>query len=160
MRRLDAEVLADALDRIGGPSPLYQSPIPEPFTFVPRDRRTVQLEDGSITSEFLNLFGRPSRDRGLEEERSREPSAFQSMYFLNATDIHTRVRSATALRGTMQRSPAETVRRIYRQVLSREPSRAEIEQALAFLRAHRPAREAAEDLLWALINSTEFVYQH
>jgi len=61
VRRLDAEVLIDALCWIGGDGESYSSMIPEPFTFIPEYHPTVALADGSITSQFLEMFGRPTR---------------------------------------------------------------------------------------------------
>ena len=64
LRRLDAEVLIDALNQITGTGETYSSSIPEPYTFMPDDQRSIALPDGSISSAFLELFGRPSRDIG------------------------------------------------------------------------------------------------
>ena len=77
VRRLDAEVLIDAVCQITGTTEKYSSPIPEPFTYIPEEHRSVSLADGSITSSFLEMFGRPPRDTGLESRRrtttSRRP---------------------------------------------------------------------------------------
>ncbi|MBN2448139.1 MAG: DUF1553 domain-containing protein, partial [Phycisphaerae bacterium] len=70
VRRLDAEVLVDALSIIFGDGEEYSSAIPEPFTYIPEHERTIMLADGSISSQFLEMFGRPSRDTGLESERN------------------------------------------------------------------------------------------
>jgi hypothetical protein len=59
VRRLDAEVLIDALNEVTGGTERYTSAIPEPFTFIPEDLRSIALPDGSISSPFLELFGRP-----------------------------------------------------------------------------------------------------
>ena len=75
LRRLDAEVLIDALNQITGTTEKYSSAIPEPFTFIPEDQRSIALPDGSITSSFLELFGRPPRDTGLESERNNRITA-------------------------------------------------------------------------------------
>ena len=75
LRRLEAEVLIDALCQITGTTEKYSSPIPEPFTFIPEDQRAIALADGSITSSFLEMFGRPPRDTGLESERNNQPTA-------------------------------------------------------------------------------------
>ena len=71
-RRLDAEVLDDAICTLSDSIRDHQSPAPEPFTFLPPKRATVCVEDGSITNGFLTLFGRPARDTGLPEERGRD----------------------------------------------------------------------------------------
>jgi hypothetical protein len=74
LRRIEADVLIDALNQITGTTEKYSSPIPEPFTFIPENQRAIALGDGSITSTFLELFGRPARDTGLESERSSGPA--------------------------------------------------------------------------------------
>jgi len=58
LRQLEAEVLIDAINGITRTSDLYTSPIPEPFTFIPETKSAVALPDGSITSPFLEQFGR------------------------------------------------------------------------------------------------------
>jgi len=79
-RRLEAEVLIDALCQITGTTEKYTSSIPEPFTFIPENQRSIALPDGSITSSFLELFGRPPRDTGMESERNNRPSADQRLH--------------------------------------------------------------------------------
>jgi hypothetical protein len=69
LRRLDAEVLIDAINKITGASDLYTSAIPEPFTYIPADKPAIALPDGSISSLFLALFGRSARATGLVGER-------------------------------------------------------------------------------------------
>ena len=63
-------MLIDALDQITGTDEKYSSAIPEPYTFIPDSLRSIALPDGSITSSFLEMFGRPPRDTGLESERN------------------------------------------------------------------------------------------
>jgi hypothetical protein len=67
------------LCEITGTTEKYSSSIPEPFTFIPEKERSIALPDGSITSSFLEMFGRPPRDTGLESERNnrshRRPAA-------------------------------------------------------------------------------------
>ena len=72
IRRLDAEVLLDALCWIGGEGRGYTSATPEPYTFIPKENRAIALADGSITSSFLATFGRSARDTGLIV-RARQP---------------------------------------------------------------------------------------
>ena len=91
LRRMEAEVLIDALNQITGTKESYSSPIPEPFTFIPENVRAVRSADGSITSSFLELFGRPPRDTGYESERNRNSSAAQRMHLLNSTHVHQKV---------------------------------------------------------------------
>ncbi|HUT61031.1 MAG TPA: DUF1553 domain-containing protein [Phycisphaerae bacterium] len=72
LRRVEAEVLIDALNEITGSSDLYTSAVPEPFTYIPAAMSAVALADGSVTSSFLALFGRSARATGMEGERGIE----------------------------------------------------------------------------------------
>ena len=90
LRRLEAEVLIDALDQITGTRENYSSAIPEPYTFIPGNVRSIALPDGSISSSFLEMFGRPPRDTGLESERNNRPTADQRLHLLNSSHISAR----------------------------------------------------------------------
>jgi len=163
VRRLDAEVLIDALDQITGSRESYSSQIPEPFTFVPARHRSITLADGSITSPFLDMFGRPPRDTGLESERSNQPSDTQALHLLNSTHIQRKILQSRPLRQAVKRSgqTSPLVRRLYLSILSRPPTSAELDIAgRYFTEAGAPKMEAAADLVWALINSKEFLYRH
>ena len=164
VRRLDAEVLIDALDWVGGTGESYTSPIPEPFTYIPEDQRSIALGDGSISSLFLEMFGRPARDTGLESERGDQPTDAQRLYLLNSTDVHRRVTRSPRLRAVARAAEgdrAALVRGVYMTLLSREPTPAE--EAAADRYFQTPGldpTDAATDLAWALINTMEFLYRH
>ena len=130
VRRLEAEVLIDALNWIGGAGESYSSLIPEPFTFIPKDQRSIALADGSITSPFLETFGRPPRDTGLESERNNQPTDAQRMHLLNSTDVQRKIENSPRLRRlgeTAGGDPRVLIRGIYVIILSREPTPAEME---------------------------------
>ncbi len=164
LRRLEAEVLIDALDQITGTTEQYSSAIPEPFTFIPEDQRSIALADGSITSSFLELFGRPPRDTGLESERNNRPSASQRLHLLNSSHVQRKIEQGPKLQSLMQskRKPLELVDELYLTILSRYPTKDE----LKVIAARAPGagggrgREGFVDLSWALINSAEFLYRH
>ena len=164
IRRLDAEVIIDALCRIGGAGEHYSSPIPEPFTFIPPDQRTIALADGSITSPFLVKFGRPARDTGLESERNNHPSAEQVLYLLNSTDVKKRIDMSPLLSrayGLPASKREEQVRSIYLELLSRKPTAQELVMAQEYFSSPGlTSRQAAADLAWALVNGKEFLYRH
>lgn len=164
VRRLEAEVLADALNWIGGSGERYVSPIPEPFTYLPREQRSVALPDGSITSPFLIMFGRPARDTGLESERSNQPSDAQQLYLLNSSEVQRLITRSPRLRAVVAAAagePAAIIRGTYQVLLSRDPTPAEETAAKAYWQTPGlPAGAPAVDLAWALINSAEFQYRH
>ena len=102
MRRLDAEVLIDAICQITGTTETYTSLIPEPWTYIPKETRSIALADASITSSFLDLFGRPARDTGLESERNNAPSAAQRLHLLNSSHIQRKLAESAKLRALAQ----------------------------------------------------------
>lgn len=164
VRRLDAEVLIDALNWIFGSSESYSSPIPEPFTFIPEHERTIALADGSITSQFLEMFGRPSRDTGLESERNNQPTDAQRLHMLNSTHVQRKIQDSWRLRGlisTTRRDRSQLVRLMYLNILSRYPTAAETAAAEQYFQAEGlKADQAVHDLAWALVNTKEFLYRH
>ena len=97
LRRVEAEVLIDALNDITGSSDLYTSAVPEPFTYIPNDMSAVELADGSITSSFLTLFGRSSRSTGMESERVNELASTQWLHMLNSATIQNKLQSGPKL---------------------------------------------------------------
>jgi len=164
VRQIDAEVLIDALDWIGGTTENYSSPIPEPYTFIPKDQRTIALADGSITSSFLTTFGRPSRDTGLWSERNNQPNDTQRLYMLNSSDIQRRIERSPRLRpifSSVWRNQSAAIGKIYLVMLSRYPTPDETSAAEKYFRTKGlQPRQAAIDLAWSLVNSKEFLYRH
>jgi len=164
VRRLDAEVLIDALCQLTGTTEKYTSQIPEPFTFIPEQQRSIALADGSITSPFLEMFGRPPRDTGLESERNNQPSAAQRLHLLNSTHVQRKFVQSRKLKAMLQkygRQPRETINAIYLTFLSRLPAD---EERMALRKYYETSgskgHEVTADLVWALVNSKEFLYRH
>jgi hypothetical protein len=163
-RRLDAEVLVDALQWLGGPPETYTSAIPEPFTVLPKGTRAITLADGSISSPLLEMFGRPSRDTGLESERDNSPTDAQRRFLLNASDVQRTVQQGPRVRwllATSRRDPGVLATWIYLTVLSRDPTAAELATARQYLLRDGVTLDAgAADLAWALLNTKDFLYRH
>jgi hypothetical protein len=162
LRRLEAEVLIDAICRITGTAEKYSSLIPEPFTYIPQDQRSIALGDGSITSTFLETFGRPARDTGLESERNNRPSAAQRLHMLNSSHIQRKIESSPLLRSLRQspRRPREMIDEIYLTVLSRYPTAEELKTVREYAQSGEGKRHLGVDLVWALLNGEEFLYRH
>ena len=163
LRRLEAEVLIDALCQITGTTEQYSSSIPEPFTFIPEDQRSIALADASITSAFLEKFGRSPRDTGLESERNNRPTAAQRLHLLNSSHVQRKIEQSTKLQYLLQNKgkPRDTIDGVYLTILSRFPTEEELKTVGAYFQsAGGNRRGAANDLVWALINSAEFLYRH
>jgi hypothetical protein len=163
LRRLDAEVLIDGLDKITGGTENYSSAIPEPFTFIPENQRSIALEDGSITSSFLEMFGRPARDTGLESERNNRPNADQRLHLLNSSVTQRKIEQSPMIKNLVVagKSPRDIATGMYLGILSRFPTEDELKIVEGYFQSGKVARrEAAVDLVWSLINSAEFLYRH
>jgi Protein of unknown function (DUF1553)/Protein of unknown function (DUF1549) len=163
LRRLDAEVLIDALDQLTGSTESYSSAIPEPYTVIPTGQRSIALPDGSITSSFLEMFGRPSRDTGLESERINRITAAQKLTLLNSSQMQHKIEQSRMIEYQTQanRTPSEIIPALYLGILSRFPTEEELKVAGNYYQSGKVGkREATVDLAWALMNSDEFLYRH
>ncbi len=169
LRRLDAEVMIDAIDKITGTTDLYTSPIPEPFTYIPEDKPAVALPDGSISSPFLALFGRPARATGMENERDHKPLPAQFLHLLNSSHIQRKIDQGPTLKALFAsgRKTNEIIDELYLSILSRFPTPEEAKNAELYTSFKTAARAQAAkrredwvDIAWSLINSIEFRYRH
>ena len=163
LRRLSAEVLIDALNQISGTTEKYTSAIPEPFTFIPEDQRSIALPDGSITSSFLETFGRPGRDTGMEAERNNRVTSSQRLHLLNSTQVRRKIEQGPKIQGLLRAkgNPREVIDNLYFTILSRPPTDQERQIVGDYAKAPgMDGKTAALDLAWALVNSAEFLYHH
>ncbi|HKL22336.1 MAG TPA: DUF1553 domain-containing protein, partial [Tichowtungia sp.] len=134
LRRLEAEVLIDAVNGITGSSDLYTSAIPEPFTYIPKDQSAVSIADGSITSSFLALFGRSARATGKADERINRTSPQQQLHMLNSGHIQNKLKTSSTLRALAKdlNKPEEIADNLYLTILSRHPTDEEVQTILSY----------------------------
>jgi hypothetical protein len=158
MRRLEAEVLIDALCQVSGTTEQYSSRIPEPFTFMPEGRRAIALADASISSPFLEEFGRSPRDTGLESERISRPTAGQQLHLLNSSHIRQKIEQGPKLQSLLRSGNKEVVTQLYLMILSRFPTKEDLQ--VVATDASGGLGKGLSNLAWALINSPEFLYRH
>jgi hypothetical protein len=168
-RPLEAEVLIDAINQITGGTEEYSSAIPEPFTFVPDDRRSIQLADGSIGSAFLTTFGRPSRDAGLESERHRVASAAERLALLNSSHVQRKLETGQTAGRRRQRQArlpgcaghrigapdagGQLIDQLWLTILSRLPTPAETAAVADYAQARAAALRGGGRHRLALINT-------
>lgn len=153
VKRLTAEPLIDALDRVTGVQTKYKN--------LPLGTRAIELPDAEYGDYFLATFGKPKRVSICECERPLDPSLAQALHTLNGDTLMAKIadkkgRIATLL--AAKKSPEEIVEDVYLATLSRLPAAAEREQAQQFLKEHDNAEEVYQDLLWAIINSKQFLF--
>ena len=162
-RRLDAEVLDDAICDLTDTKRDYQSIAPEPFTFLPANRRSVLIEDGSISNAFLLLFGRPARDTGRLDERHNGITAKQRLYLFNSGKIFQGLGRMVNDRAYRRQSMAEIIQDLYWRFYARPPTPSEKTNLLGHFKKLSSGAEKwrfPRDLAWCLLNSREFLYQH
>jgi hypothetical protein len=138
--------------------------VPDKFTGSPSVTRAVQLWDSKARSDFLKLFGRPNRVSACECERTREPSVAQVLNLLNSPEIQGKLGHEAGTVAKLVRdkkADSELVDELYLTYFSRFPTDAEKAVAMGHLKKRaEKRRDAVEDLAWALLNSTEFVFNH
>ncbi|MEZ6066879.1 MAG: DUF1549 and DUF1553 domain-containing protein [Planctomycetaceae bacterium] len=154
-KRLKAEVLYDAFHQVTETS--------ENFNGLPPGTRAVQMPDASVAPYFLKVFGQPAGDTACECERSQEANLAQSLHLLNSQEVQNKIARgrAKALAADKERPHQEKIQELYRWVYAREPQSDEMTVALAHIEKHAEKPEVAyEDIVWALINTKEFLFNH
>lgn len=155
-QRLRAEVLLDAVTRITG--------IPERFAAMPPDSTARQIWTHRVGSQFLDAFGRPDPNQDPPCERTTESTVVQTLHLMNAENLYGKVASdqGTAARlAASEATPEQLVGQLYRLVYSRPPTAEELEYGVSlFAREGAQRRGVVEDLMWALLNTPEFVFQN
>jgi hypothetical protein len=153
-RRLPAEVLMDAVGHVTGVS--------EQFNGLPPGLKATQLWDSKLDNYFLSVFGRPGRISVCSCERSAEGSLTQVLHLMNSPGVQSKLSADDGRAAQLAASPLteeQIVSELYLATYCREPTSRERRAALAaFRRSGATRRSATEDLLWALINSPEFVF--
>jgi Protein of unknown function (DUF1553) len=153
-RRLHAEVLLDAIDTVTGSQTTFKG--------AKAGTRAVQLPDNLFESYFLSVFGRPDAASACECERSGESSLAQCLHMLNSQEILSKAAGSRARDLARDKRPhAERLRDLYLTTLAREPSREETALLVAHIEKKGDRVQSAyEDVLWALINTKEFLFNH
>ncbi|MDR0352755.1 MAG: DUF1549 and DUF1553 domain-containing protein [Opitutaceae bacterium] len=163
-RRLDAEVLADAIGGLTGAYESFSSRIPEPYAFWPDDFRAVQNPDASVTTALLETFGRPARDSSFEYERNRRPSMAQALWLLDSDGLNHKIAKRNGGLATLYKKHQKNLPALadecYLALLSRHPTDTEKDTIARYFQDNQDKLKAAQDLVWALINTKEFLYNH
>jgi len=155
-KRLNAEVLLDSINQVTGTS--------TSFGGVPAGTRATQLPDNGFSSYFLTVFGRPESSSACECERSSEANLAQSLHLLNSSEIQGKLTAgdgrAAKLSADKERDHNAKIQELYLLAFSRDPSSEESEIATSHIEKTGDAKVAYEDIVWALINTKEFLFNH
>jgi len=168
-RRLQAEVFLDAIDDLTSSR--------TEFPNLPSGTRAIALPDNSYNngSPFLKVFGRPENESVCECERVQSSSLAQSLHLINAKDIKSKLATSNGRADRLaksDKSAEEKIRELYSVAFSREPRADELNAGVDFLAEPRvdaagmpidppkANQEIFQDLIWALINTKEFLFNH
>ncbi|MBC7819633.1 MAG: DUF1553 domain-containing protein, partial [Planctomycetaceae bacterium] len=132
-----------------------------------RDEARSRVEGYYMTQQpyphltsFLTAFGQPPRETACACERREEANLDQALQLMNSDLIRGQVAHAAG-RFEKDTLPNETlIRDLYLAAFSREPREVELAKLTAHLEDSSNRRQAIEDLIWAVINTNEFVFQH
>src|SRR5262249_27636496 len=157
-RRLSAEVLFDAVCQVTNN--------PASFGGLPQDKhapnRAIMLPDEAFQSYFLDVFGRPQRISACECERVNEANLAQALHLLNSQEVQNmlaRANGRAELLAKDARPDAEKVDELFLWAFARPPSAEHRQVALDHINQHAQNKKLAyENILWALINTKEFVF--
>jgi hypothetical protein len=155
-RRLPAEVLLDAVGDLTGGK--------DGFAGLPPGSRAMDTWNHKIPSEFLDAFGRPNASQECPCERDRKPTIVQSLHLMNSSALQAKLinqQGRVAIWSASNRAVEDLIKEIYLSAFSREPDSQEVELASRYLgNADASRSEGVQDLVWALINTAEFVFNH
>ncbi len=152
-RRLHAEVLLDSIDDVTLSRTRFKN--------APADTRAVQLPDNLADSYFLSVFGKPDSASACECERNSDASLAQALHLFNSQELLTKVAGPRAQALSRDKRPIEErLTELYLVALCREPSREELAALKAHVEKKKGAQAAFEDVLWALVNTKEFLFNH
>jgi len=158
-RRLSAEVLLDAFSQVldvptefsGGPG------------VFPPGTRAIELPDENVPVSFLDVFGRPARTSSCECERVDAPALTQALELVNSQEIQrklTHVNGYAQQLAANEQSASQRASEIFVKTLARTPRAEELKVAVEFLESQPDAAEACRSLLWSLLATNEFLFNH
>ncbi|QDT27738.1 hypothetical protein Enr10x_30580 [Gimesia panareensis] len=168
-RRLQAEVMLDSIDDLAGAE--------TSFANLPPGTRAIALPDNSYTgsSAFLKVFGRPNSSSVCECERVQTSSLAQSLHLMNSSEVKSKLGAGSGRAAQLAKAeePVEAkVKKLYMAAFSREPRPEELKTAVEFLTTpveegktkadtkKKPTSKDYQDLIWALMNTKEFLFNH
>jgi hypothetical protein len=154
-KRMSAEVLLDAISQVTG--------VPDSFPGYPVGIRAIQLPDPGVESHFLKLFGQSDRVTSCACERNGEVTLPQLLHLQNGASVVEKIKSPDGLLSKLiPETPdnAKLAQRLFLAAMGRRPRESELRMLERLFGDGSDRTEVVRDLLWALVNSKEFVFNH
>lgn len=154
-RRMPPHVLLDAVSSVTGVAPSFRD--------YPNIKKAVHLPNEQGQSDFLDMFGRSRRGTPCECETSLAPNLPQVLYLLNSEDLQRKIADKNGVVTELMKpgkTTQQVVEELFLRTFSRPPRSAESQDATGVIEKAANRRHAVEDILWALLNSNEFLFNH
>ena len=154
-RRIPAEVFLDAVNSTCGTK--------GGFNGVSANARAVDLPHEGFGSYFLDTFDRPKRVSVCECERSSAATLGQVLLLANSDEIENKIGDGSGRVAKLmkdKRSVVEMIDELYLTAFSRKPTSVELNRVKEYIESATDKQKAVEDVLWAILNSKEFMFNH
>jgi hypothetical protein len=154
-KRLIAEVLLDVLDQTCGTR--------TEFNKMPKTARAVDLPHEAFDAFFLDVFERPSRISACECARGSGASLSQVLHLSNSQEIEDKIAADNGrVAGLVAKKmpPESVIEELYLAALARKPTPEERKKVAEYMAKRPDLRRCLEDVLWTLLNSPEFLFNH
>jgi Protein of unknown function (DUF1553)/Protein of unknown function (DUF1549) len=154
-RRMLAEVFFDAVNQATGAK--------ANFAGMAAGARALDLPHEGFGSYFLDTFDRPRRVTGCECERSSGATLAQVLLLANSEEVENKLRSGDGLVAKLvkaKKTTPEVVEELYLTAYARRPTKTELQKAIAYVGKQENRQQGLEDVLWVIVNSKEFMFNH
>ncbi|MCH8828063.1 MAG: DUF1553 domain-containing protein, partial [Planctomycetes bacterium] len=155
VKRISAEPLLDAVDQA--------TSVQTKFKNLPLGTRAIELPDAEYPNYFLTTFAKPKRASVCECERVGDETLAQALHTLNGETLTRKIahKNGRVARLLKAKTPhAAIVAELYLAALCRHPTQKEQAACRQILKESPNPRECYEDILWALMNSKQFLFVH
>ncbi len=155
---MEPEVLADAISDVLG--------IPGQYGNEVLGTRAVQLKDGGIPSEALDLLGRCDRTNSCEGGQSPIGPLAQKLHLFNGELLNGRIAAKGGRLDTLissGKAPMEIAYEFYEVALNRRPNLAELKflgNLFDSKSSSAQQRDVLEDFVWSIVTCKEFATNH
>lgn len=164
-RRLSAEVLFDAINQVTSSKAAFKLPgngkVDKKANKKADDGlRAIMLPDEGFSSYFLEVFGRPRRTSGCECERVADANLSQALHLFNSKEMLVKFDAKADLLVKDKRSDEEKLKELFVWVYGRQPTEDQLSLTLEHVSTAMDRKIAYGNVMWALINTREFMFNH